>query len=86
MGCMDDLKRSSNNPNTGILRPEELSQMFPTPPSLEHHPNSSPAQGLCDSMLPSEIIDTNPNLGSPLNEPIEVNIKIAFIFELFLKF
>ncbi|KAG8224142.1 hypothetical protein J437_LFUL005476 [Ladona fulva] len=29
----------------GILRPEELSKMFPTPPSLEHNPIASPCQG-----------------------------------------
>ncbi|XP_052872329.1 mediator of RNA polymerase II transcription subunit 13 [Anopheles cruzii] len=33
--------------NTGILSPKELSQMFPTPPSLDPHPNSSPGGGGC---------------------------------------
>ncbi|XP_049542244.1 mediator of RNA polymerase II transcription subunit 13 [Anopheles darlingi] len=33
--------------NTGMLSPKELSQMFPTPPSLDPHPNSSPGGGGC---------------------------------------
>ena len=36
---------SSNcNRGVGVLRPEELSKMFPTPPSLEHNPVASPCQ------------------------------------------
>lgn len=37
---------NSNNCNRGVgaLRPEELSKMFPTPPSLEHNPVASPCQ------------------------------------------
>uniref|UniRef100_A0A2Y9D1E0 Mediator of RNA polymerase II transcription subunit 13 n=1 Tax=Anopheles dirus TaxID=7168 RepID=A0A2Y9D1E0_9DIPT len=33
--------------NSGMLSPKELSQMFPTPPSLDPHPNSSPGGGGC---------------------------------------
>ena len=40
-----------NNNNISILRPEELSKMFPTPPSLEHNAMTSPCSGtLLDSM------------------------------------
>lgn len=43
--------------------------MFPTPPSLEHHPNSSPCGGgLSEHQL--EMFDS-PNLGSPLDEQID---------------
>ncbi|XP_031788498.1 mediator of RNA polymerase II transcription subunit 13 isoform X4 [Nasonia vitripennis] len=35
---------SSCNRGVGVLRPEELSKMFPTPPSLEHNPVASPCQ------------------------------------------
>jgi mediator of RNA polymerase II transcription subunit 13 len=72
----------SSNSNTSILRPEELSKMFPTPPSLEHHPNSSPCGGaLSDSGTAADNImdhvpsrlhqDIYPNLGSPIAEPID---------------
>ncbi|XP_049299048.1 mediator of RNA polymerase II transcription subunit 13 isoform X1 [Anopheles funestus] len=33
--------------NSGMLSPKELSQMFPTPPSIDPHPNSSPGGGGC---------------------------------------
>ncbi|XP_053673083.1 mediator of RNA polymerase II transcription subunit 13 [Anopheles nili] len=50
-GFSDESKRfpSSNHHsvNSGILSPKELSQMFPTPPSLDPHPNSSPGGGGC---------------------------------------
>lgn len=73
---------SSNNVSTlGIIRNEELSKMFPTPPSIEQHTNSSPG-GLCGNISDNliENIDTialhksdvYPNFGSPQEEPIEV--------------
>lgn len=59
----------SNSTHTGIFRPEELSKMFPTPPSLEHHPNSSPCgAGLSEHQL--DLLDS-PNLGSPIDEQID---------------
>lgn len=76
---LEDIKRSinSNNSHSGILRPEELSKMFPTPPSLEHHPNSSPCGGaMSDQQL--DIMET-PNLGSPIDEPIDV-IYIQYLY------
>ncbi|KAJ6642585.1 Mediator of RNA polymerase II transcription subunit 13 [Pseudolycoriella hygida] len=69
MGIEDTKKIfASNSTHTGIFRPEELSKMFPTPPSLEHHPNSSPCAGLSEHQL--DVLDS-PNLGSPNDEPIE---------------
>lgn len=61
----------------GILRPEELSKMFPTPPSLEHNPIASPI-GTHDlpppDMTELSIIrvkqDIYPNMGSPQEENI----------------
>ncbi|XP_055536254.1 mediator of RNA polymerase II transcription subunit 13 isoform X2 [Wyeomyia smithii] len=77
-GCMEDMKRfpgAGNAVHSGILSPKELSQMFPTPPSLEHHPNSSPGGGGClsdgiviDTMVEATVI---PILGSPQEEPID---------------
>lgn len=68
---------------TGILRPEELSKMFPTPPSLEHNPIASPCGHLSDGPL-GELSDgpvghcvgrykqeIYPNMGSPQEENIE---------------
>uniref|UniRef100_A0A3F2YWK1 Mediator of RNA polymerase II transcription subunit 13 n=1 Tax=Anopheles epiroticus TaxID=199890 RepID=A0A3F2YWK1_9DIPT len=50
-GFSEESKRfpSSNHHsvNSGMLSPKELSQMFPTPPSLDPHPNSSPGGGGC---------------------------------------
>lgn len=76
---LDEVKRCmAGNSGIGILRPEELSKMFPTPPSLEHHPNASPSGGIFESStdvhdgpkIKKEIINF-PNLGSPMVEPIE---------------
>ncbi|KAI4455970.1 rag1-activating protein 1 [Holotrichia oblita] len=69
---------SSGCPTMGILRPEELSKMFPTPPSLEHNPIASPI-GTHDlpppDMTELSIIrvkqDIYPNMGSPQEENIE---------------
>ncbi|KAJ8926638.1 hypothetical protein NQ314_020972 [Rhamnusium bicolor] len=76
----DDSKRLSGHgcPNMGILRPEELSKMFPTPPSLEHNPIASPCGQL--DLPPPDYIDLGivrvkqeiyPNMGSPQEENIE---------------
>nr|XP_018902480.1 PREDICTED: mediator of RNA polymerase II transcription subunit 13 isoform X2 [Bemisia tabaci] len=76
--------RGSGTCGTGILRPEELSKMFPTPPSLEHNPNASPCGGqlsdtpthesVSDYLLPATLRikqETYPDMGSPPEEPIE---------------
>ncbi|KAJ8687131.1 hypothetical protein QAD02_022925, partial [Eretmocerus hayati] len=47
---------SSNcNRSVGVLRPEELSKMFPTPPSLEHNPVASPCQMSDPSLEQTEL-------------------------------
>lgn len=69
---------------TGILRPEELSKMFPTPPSLEHHPIASPCGQPDTSMgenseaalVPRFKQEIYPNMGSPQEENIEVSEEI----------
>lgn len=76
-----DGSNKHNNRGVGILRPEELSKMFPTPPSLEHNPVASPCQ-LSDPPLDQTELSTSlrslrhvpdiyPNMGSPQEEPIE---------------
>lgn len=70
----------------GGVRPEELSKMFPTPPSHEHNPIASPCGGhLSDTpvhetpdFLPLSVVPRvrqetviYPNMGSPQEEPIE---------------
>lgn len=78
---MDDNKRNICNSihTIGSIRPEELVKMFPTPPSLEHHPNASPCGGTMaeqqNDLLMSNV-DT-PNLGSPIEEPIDVIILLG---------
>lgn len=72
----------------GGVRPEELSKMFPTPPSHEHNPIASPCGGhLSDTpvhetpdFLPLSVVPRvkqetviYPNMGSPPEEPIEVS-------------
>lgn len=71
---------------SGGVRPEELSKMFPTPPSHEHNPISSPCgHNLGDTPVhePADLMPSlplrvkqehhsYPNLGSPQEEPIEV--------------
>lgn len=61
----------------GILRPEELSKMFPTPPSLEPNPIASPCGQL--DLPPPDYNDLGivrvkqdiyPNMGSPQEENI----------------
>lgn len=61
----------------GILRPEELVKMFPTPPSLEHNPIASPLGQT--ELPPPDLTDMGivrikqenyPNLGSPQEENI----------------
>ncbi|XP_035704664.1 mediator of RNA polymerase II transcription subunit 13-like isoform X3 [Folsomia candida] len=69
------------------VRPEELSKMFPTPPSHEPNPISSPVgptsensslEGLTDSTLTAVCLrrgaDSYSGLGSPLDEPAEVRL------------
>ena len=71
----------SNSNVAGNIRNEELSKMFPTPPSIEQHTNSSPG-GLCgnvsDSLvemveptLPTTKQENYHNLGSPHEDIIE---------------
>uniref|UniRef100_A0A2Y9D3H1 Mediator of RNA polymerase II transcription subunit 13 n=1 Tax=Anopheles quadriannulatus TaxID=34691 RepID=A0A2Y9D3H1_ANOQN len=62
-GFSEESKRfpSSNHHsvNSGMLSPKELSQMFPTPPSLDpQHPSSSPGGGGCLSDGGSIALDT----------------------------
>lgn len=77
--CDGDGKRLSGHgtSNMGILRPEELSKMFPTPPSMEHNPIASPC-GQTDPP-PPDLTDLGivrvkqeiyPNMGSPQEENI----------------
>lgn len=61
----------------GILRPEELSKMFPTPPSLEHNPVASPCgqielppQDLTELGIIRVKQDIYINMGSPQEENI----------------
>ncbi|XP_043272113.1 mediator of RNA polymerase II transcription subunit 13 isoform X3 [Venturia canescens] len=76
-----DSTNKHNNRGVGVLRPEELSKMFPTPPSLEHNPVASPCQ-LNDSTMDQtelsmsqrslrHVPDIYPNMGSPQEETIE---------------
>lgn len=64
--------------NVGILRPEELSKMFPTPPSMEHNPIASPCGQT--ELPPPDLTELGivrvkqeiyPNMGSPQEENIE---------------
>ncbi|XP_076632005.1 mediator complex subunit skuld isoform X1 [Colletes latitarsis] len=76
-----DTNNRHNNRGVGVLRPEELSKMFPTPPSLEHNPVASPCQ-LNDPLMDQtelsvpqrplrHLPDIYPNMGSPQEEPID---------------
>lgn len=76
-----DANNRHNNRGVGVLRPEELSKMFPTPPSLEHNPVASPCQ-LNDPLMDQtelsvpprplrHLPDIYPNMGSPQEEPID---------------
>ncbi|EFN73674.1 Mediator of RNA polymerase II transcription subunit 13, partial [Camponotus floridanus] len=76
-----DGTNKNNNRGVTVLRPEELSKMFPTPPSLEHNPVASPCQ-LSDPLIDqTELLmptrplrhlpDIYPNMGSPQEEPID---------------
>ncbi|KAG6796514.1 mediator of RNA polymerase II transcription subunit 13 isoform X1 [Apis mellifera caucasica] len=76
-----DANNRHSNRGVGVLRPEELSKMFPTPPSLEHNPVASPCQ-LNDSLMDQtelsvpqrplrHLPDIYPNMGSPQEEPID---------------
>lgn len=76
-----------------ILRPEELSKMFPTPPSLEHNPAASPCGGQTDidrcdfTELPSTRFkqEIYPNMGSPQEEAIDVGYCHPVIINSLLK-
>jgi len=71
------IANSNNNLSTiGLIRNEELSKMFPTPPSLEQHTNSSPG-GVCGNIsdhLLENIEIKQEGFGSPHEEPIEVSL------------
>lgn len=80
-GLTSLINSGSNNMNTiGLIRNEELSKMFPTPPSIEQHTHSSPG-GICGNISDglNETIDMSGvgksesyhNFGSPPEEPIE---------------
>jgi len=81
---------NSNSLGTlGIIRSEELSKMFPTPPSIEQHTNSSPGPSnvcghIADNLIEnidtivSHKMDSYPNFGSPQEEPIDVSIAINY--------
>lgn len=88
-GTFDDNKRiigGCNNTNTGSLGTPELSKMFPTPPSLEHHPNCSPYGSGIHDLLLTDITDgpkikqeVYPNVGTPPPEPIDVSCVFYFV-------
>lgn len=75
---LNSLININNLNQIGMIRNEELSKMFPTPPSIEQHTNSSPG-GVCgnisDGQMESAEIagkaDNYHNFGSPPEEPIE---------------
>lgn len=85
---MNNISNNSVSSTLGIIRNEELSKMFPTPPSIEQHANSSPG-GICaisdnlienidtiaSSSSSSHKTDVYPNFGSPPEEAIEVSSK-----------
>lgn len=76
----------------GGVRPEELSKMFPTPPSHEHNPIASPCGGQPSDtpvheptdFMPQGLITRvkqetiYPNMGSPQEESIEVKFNYFF--------
>ncbi|XP_026289181.2 mediator of RNA polymerase II transcription subunit 13-like isoform X2 [Frankliniella occidentalis] len=78
-GSKGNEDNSCNMRGPRILRPEELSKMFPTPPSLEHNPASSPCGGQTDidrcdfTELPVARFkqEIYPNMGSPQEEVID---------------
>jgi mediator of RNA polymerase II transcription subunit 13 len=74
------LHNSNNNTSISHIRNEELSKMFPTPPSIEQHTNSSPggvsgniSDGLMESMemTSNTRSDSYHSFGSPPEEPID---------------
>lgn len=80
---------NSNSLGTlGIIRSEELSKMFPTPPSIEQHNiNLSPGNicgNITDNLIEnidnvvSHKMEPYPNFGSPVEEPIEASTIIIF--------
>ncbi|XP_044731039.1 mediator of RNA polymerase II transcription subunit 13 isoform X2 [Chrysoperla carnea] len=77
IGALEDTKRilNSHTSSSGILRQEELSKMFPTPPSLEHNPVASPCGQLDFGTNNLESIEIKqeiyPLMGSPREEAID---------------
>lgn len=72
--------------NVGILRPEELSKMFPTPPSMEHNPIASPCGGQTE-LPPPDLTELGvvrvkqeiyPNMGSP--QQVGHNLIVFILF------
>jgi len=85
------LPRNSGGGGSGI-RAEELSKMFPTPPSLEHPIASPCGNHLCDTpgSDPNDYIqplpitrykqEISPSSGSPPEENLDVSFENARIF------
>lgn len=69
---------SGSGSGGGVLRPEELVKMFPTPPSLEHNPIASPCPDM--DLLPSRTYQTNSYMGSPQHDHIEVRHYIIMLY------
>lgn len=68
LGSIGSMPRT--NSRTSAVRPEELSKMFPTPPSLEHNPQPSPVAFTLPE--PEHQPSLHLRCGSPPDEPIEV--------------
>lgn len=77
---INNTNNSSSINTLGLIRNEELSKMFPTPPSIEQHTNSSPggicgniSDGLIENIEMASLTkqDTYQSFGSPQEEPIE---------------
>jgi hypothetical protein len=80
---LTNMINNATSSTLGIIRSEELSKMFPTPPSIEQHTNSSPGGIGCLSSdnlnenndnvaSSSHNMEAYQNFGSPPEEPIEV--------------
>jgi hypothetical protein len=83
-GLTNMINNASTSNTLGIIRSEELSKMFPTPPSIEQHTNSSPGgigslhsdhlnENIDNVASSSHNMDSYQNFGSPPEEPIEVS-------------
>lgn len=82
LGSSSSSSSSCGRGTVGVLRPEELSKMFPTPPSHEHNAVASPCQlgdvnleqtelSLVQRQIQRQLPDIYPNMGSPPEEPID---------------